>query len=505
MGNSARFNRVQTNIDFPSFEIADEEDKITSGEFFAGGGGWTEGIDDIPEMKTKWILNHDKVAIKTNAFHHPDVKVYWADIYAQDEHDLEYVDHVHASVECQDHSNAKGGEEKRIGSYTMGWELYRYFKFLRPLVLTIENVPEFKKWAPLDANNCRIKERAGEEFERWKKAFMDLGYEYAESIRNAADDGLPTRRVRYFGAFYVPGVEFKFPEFTHSKKGINGTKKWNPCKDHLDLSDEGISIFGREFNEKLPKHLRKKLSPNSLRRIGYGAVKYSPDFKNFIAHFYGGDPRRFQSIEAPINTISCSNRHQLITMEKLQFISDHCRQAFYQSLEEPLKTQLTWQTKQLVSFDHVICQYYGGLQAQSIEGPINTINCKDRHQLIRLEKFQFITKYMNSNGSPELNIQQIDDPLSTVMTMFKHQLITILDNFDIKARFLRPDELAACSTFPRDYFNREGLNVSGKDAVKMIGNAVPPKWAEIIMKHNIENIKKYKMSQNSVERMVLSA
>lgn len=489
-----RYNTNQTNINFSNHFIDEDDSIITSGEFFAGGGGWTEGINDIPEMRTKWILNHDKVAIQTNAFHHPDVKVYWADIYAQDEHELEYVDHVHASVECQDHSNAKAGEEKRIGSYTMGWELYRYFKFLKPLVLTIENVPEFKKWAPLDKNSKRIKSRAGEEFERWKKAFMDLGYEYTESIRNAADDGLPTRRVRYFGAFYRPGINFSWPEYTHNKKGNNGKKKHLACGDYLDLEDEGISIFGREFNEKLPKHLRRKLTHNSLKRIGYGAMKYSQDFRNFIAHFYGGDPRRFQSIADPLNTITCSNRHQLITMEKLQFIADHCRQDHYQKTDTPLKTQLVWQTKQLVNFEYLICQYYGSLQAQKITDPINTIPCRDVHQLIRIEKIQFITKYMNSNGFPERNIQSIEDPLSTIMTEYKHQLITILDNFDIKARFLRADELAACTTFPSDYFNREGLKVSGKNAVKMIGNAVPPKWAEIIMKHNLENIKNYKLS-----------
>jgi DNA (cytosine-5)-methyltransferase 1 len=487
-----RYNTIQKEINFPVQKLP-LSDVLSCGEFFAGGGGWTHGIHKVPGMKTKWILNHDKVAISTNAFHHPEAKVYWADIYAQDEHDLEYVDCIHASVECQDHSTAKAGEEKRIGSYTMGWELYRYIKFLMPLVLTVENVPEFKKWAPLDENRKRIKSRQGEEFERWKQAFIDLGYKYKESIRNAADDGMPTRRKRYFGVFYHPDIQFEFPPFTHSKSGLDGKKKWVACKSFLNLEDEGVSIFGREFNEQLPKHLRKKLSINSLRRIGFGAVKYSPTFKNFVAQFYGGDPNRFQSIDEPIYTITTCNRHQLVTMEKMQFIADYCRSNNYQKPEEPLRTQLARQTKQLISLDHIICQYYGTMQAQDLNTPLNGINCKDRHQLIRLEKMQFIAKYMNSNGTPERNIESIDDPISPIMTEFKHQLITILDGFDIKARFLRPDELAGCSTFPRDYFNRPGLKVSGKNAVKMIGNAVPPDWAKIIMKPNLESIRNHKL------------
>lgn len=523
-----RFNTNQMNIDFHTNSTTETEtEELTAGEFFAGGGGFTEGMEKVEGVKTRWILNHDKVAISTNAFHHPDVKVYWADIYAQDEHELEKVDIIHASIECTQHSIAKGGKMKKIGSYMMGWELYRYIKYLQPLVLTIENVPEFKKWAPLDENKEPIKERKGEEFERWKQAFKDLGYEYTESIRNAAYDGLPTRRVRYFGVFYRPGINFTFPQFTHSKSGTNGKFKWKACKEHLDLEDEGISIFGREFNEQLPKHLRRKLVHNSLRRIGYGAMKYSPAFKQYVLQSYGSDFKQNQSILDPLYTMPQVNNHQLIALEKAQFIADHCQSDNYQLLDEPLKpqttrqnkqlvsvksqfiydycrqdlsdsvdgplrTQLGWQTKKLITVDHIICQYYGALNAQDVHTPLKSATTLDRHQLIRIEKVQFITKYMNSNGSPERNIESIEDPISPIMTEFKHQLITLLDGFDIKARFLRPDELAACSTFPRDYFNKPGLKVSGKDAVKMIGNAVPPDWAPVILGQNIEKIKKFK-------------
>lgn len=109
---------------------------------------------------------------------------------------------------------------------------------------------------------------------------------------------------------------------------------------------------------------------------------------------------------------------------------------------------------------------------------------------------------MSSNGKPERNTESIDDPLTPVMTEFKHQLITLLDGFDIKARFLRPDELAACTTFPRDYFNRPGLKISGKKAVKMIGNAVPPDWAAIILSPNVESIKNCKKElQLSIQKL----
>jgi len=465
-----RYNTNQININYPSSLIS-SGDNITSGEFFAGGGGWTNGMKKVPGIKTKWLLNHDKVAISVNAFHHPDTKIYWSDIYVQDEHELEYVDHIHASIECQFHSQAKGGEEKDLGSYTMGWELHRYFVYLQPLVLTVENVPEFKKWAPTDEENNPIPGREGEEFERWKNAFIALGYEYTESIRCAADDGIPTTRRRYFGVFHRPGLNFRWPAPTHSETGEGNLEKWIACKEHIDLTNQGESIFGRQFNENLPKNHRRPLVKNSLKRIGYGIIKYAPDISAFLSHYcYSHD--RVQSLLSPISTITQKNRHQLITIEKLNFIADYCRADLYQKTDKPLKTQLTWQTKTLVSIEHLLLQYYGSMNGQTLDEPIKTIVCRDLHQLIRIEKMQFIAKYMNSNGNPQSNLQTIDKPLSTIMTREKHQLVTLLDNFDIKARFLSAEELAALTTFPRDYFKREGLKISNKNAIKMIGNAL---------------------------------
>jgi DNA (cytosine-5)-methyltransferase 1 len=492
-----RINHNQFNINFKTDNV-DNPEEITTGEFFAGGGGWTSGVANLPGIRTKWILNHDKVALKTNAINHEGIKVYWADIYAQDEHELEPVDYTHASIECTQHSGANAGNEKKIGSYTMGWELYRYLKFLNSSVISIENVPEFKKWGPVDEKNNPIKSREGEEFERWKKAIIDLGYEYKESIRNAADDGLPTRRVRFFCFFYKPGIEITFPEFTHSKTGI-GKPKWKSCREFIDTENTGPSIFGREFNESLPKQLRRPLVHNSLRRIAGGIMKYSENFNHFIANFYGGENQnRFQSLEAPLNTITTANRHQLITLEKIKFIMDHCRTDNYNSLDDPLNPILTWQTKNYVSVEHFLCQFYGGSdQTQSLDTAINTITTKDRHQLIRVEKIQFIAKYFNSDGKPESNIQSLDDPLSTILGVNKHQLITLLDNFDIKARFLDKEELAGCSTFKPGYFNHPELKLSNKNAVRLIGNAVPPEWGEKLVGPNLESMKQYKLQRLS--------
>ncbi|HNW90982.1 MAG TPA: hypothetical protein PK664_06565 [Paludibacteraceae bacterium] len=67
-----------------------DEELVSVGEFFAGSGGVTHAMENIPGMKVKWVLNHDKTAIRTNVFHHKDIKHYWADVYAQDEQKILY-------------------------------------------------------------------------------------------------------------------------------------------------------------------------------------------------------------------------------------------------------------------------------------------------------------------------------------------------------------------------------------------------------------------------------
>jgi DNA (cytosine-5)-methyltransferase 1 len=79
----------------------------------------------------------------------------------------------------------------------------------------------------------------------------------------------------------------------------------------------------------------------------------------------------------------------------------------------------------------------------------------------------------------------------------KHQLVTLLSEFDVKARFLTSEELAEISTFPRDYFSQDGLKLSHKDAIKLIGNAVPPEWFYKILSNNVEPILEYKQKRKS--------
>jgi len=513
--------------------------EITAGDFLAGGGGVTEALSKIQDVKVKWVLNHDQMAIRTNMFNHKGVKHFWVDMYKQDEHKMDSVDFAWASIECTQHSRANGGREKKMGSYTLGWELVRYVKHLMPFVLGIENVPEFKEWGPIDEFGQPIKEQKGEEFIKWKNTICGLGYDYHESIRNAADDGIPTRRVRYFAFFTRKelGMDVKWPEPTHNKIGNKGLQKWVACKNHIDLTKEGNSIFGRAFNPNVKKGKRKELTSNTLRRIAGGIKKYAPEL-NFIFQYYGnGD--NVQKVESPLNAITTKDRHVLVTCEKLQFIADHCYSDNYNHINEPLNPQLTRQDKRFVTIEsQFIADYYSRDDtAHSLDGPANTITCENSKHIITsnllvqhysgdhssgineplptvttvdhnaIVTTQFISKQYNSNGKPESNNQSIDEPCGSLTTQEKIQFITAyfsnsgkendlisaLKNgdidFDIKMRFLEPEELSRISTFPKGYFTNPLLKLTKKEQVRLIGNAVPPEWAKIIIEPVVSELK----------------
>jgi len=446
-------------------------DNIKFADLFAGGGGTSTGAFMVPGLHVSWALNHDPIAIKTHAANHPETKHYQADIRTQDVKELDPVDVLWASLECTQHSKAKGGKDKDEGSFTLGWELLRYLVHCQPDYLYIENVTEFIRWGELK-NGKRVKGKEGLEYLRWVKAIKDLGYaNYGRRFLNAADYGCPTRRIRYFGIFSKEACPIIWPQPTHAEKeNMFGLLKWKPCKDYIDLSDEGNSIFGRALNENVAKQRRHPLSENTLKRIAGGIRKFAPEVYYIMSYYGNGD--NCQSINKPLNTITTKDRQCLIKVEKMQYIQDHCHMDSYNLPDEPLKTQLTRQTKQLITIENkFISKYFsntkeGGRKqnhCQGIDQPAPTITCRDGSAIVTakmqfytrpltndyanqpLEKpaptittfggdslitarAQFISSVYNSSGHPEINNQSIDNPLGSMTTKDKFQFITTYFN-----------------------------------------------------------------------------
>ena len=104
-------------------------------------------------------INHDPVAIAVHKRNHPRTVHYTTDIWDVQPKKATCGRHVkllHASPDCKDFSRAKGGKPKSGKIRSLAWVVHRWAVDVRPDVITLENVPEFVEWCPLDDDNKRI-------------------------------------------------------------------------------------------------------------------------------------------------------------------------------------------------------------------------------------------------------------------------------------------------------------------------------------------------------------
>ena len=69
---------------------------------------------------------------------------------------------------------------------------------MKPRVIMLENVEEFKTWGPLNLRHHPIKAKQDKTFERFVQQLRELGYEVELRELIAADYGAPTMRKRFF-------------------------------------------------------------------------------------------------------------------------------------------------------------------------------------------------------------------------------------------------------------------------------------------------------------------
>ena len=69
---------------------------------------------------------------------------------------------------------------------------------MKPRVIMLENVEEFKTWGPLNRRHHPIKAKQDKTFERFVQQLREQNYEVGRRELIAADYGAPTMRKRFF-------------------------------------------------------------------------------------------------------------------------------------------------------------------------------------------------------------------------------------------------------------------------------------------------------------------
>ncbi len=404
---------------------------------FAGGGGASTGIELATGYSVDIAINHDPEAIRMHKANHPNTKHYCENVWA--------VDPVKAcgghpvalawfSPDCKHFSKAKGGKPKDKNIRGLAWVACRWAGLVRPRVIMLENVEEFKTWGPLNRGHHPIKSKQGKTFERFVQQLTDLGYEVQFKELIAADYGAPTMRKRFFMIARCDGKPIVWPEPTHApadsdevKAGL--LKPYVGAYTQLDFSLPCPSIFdtSEEIKEKYGIRAVRPLAPKTMERIARGLKKFVLDNPEpFIVPIgYGerkGQAPRVHEIEKPLPTIVGSGKHYLCEPKLAPYLSVNRENHFGSDMREPVHTitannQHMLMTPTLIQYHSETAQ--GEVRGQTIEDPIMTVDGSNRYGLVT----SFIQKYYG--GNYQGNGSDIKEPLHTITTLERNAMCAV--------------------------------------------------------------------------------
>lgn len=282
---------------------------------FAGGGGASTGIEMATGYSVDIAINHDPEAIKMHKANHPNTRHYCEDVWQVDPIEAckgHPVGLAWFSPDCKHFSKAKGGKPKDKFIRGLAWVACRWAGLVRPRVIMLENVEEFKTWGPLNRGHHPIKNKQGKTFERFVQQLTDLGYEVQFEELVAADYGAPTMRKRFFMIARCDGKQIVWPEPTHApadseavKAGL--LKPYVGAYTQIDFSRPCPSIFdtSEEIKEKYGIRAVRPLAPKTMERIARGLKKFVIDNPEpFIIQCNHGGERRPNDIREPMPTIT---------------------------------------------------------------------------------------------------------------------------------------------------------------------------------------------------------
>lgn len=508
---------------------------------FAGGGGASTGIELAVGRPVDIAINHDPDAIAMHRVNHPYTKHYCESVWDVNPTEIcggKPVALMWLSPDCKHFSRAKGGKPVSKNIRGLAWIAARWAATVRPRVIILENVPEFKTWGRLGKDGKPDPRYSGETFRSFVRTLESCGYKVEWKELKACDYGAPTIRTRFFLIARCDGKPIVFPKPTHGE----GLLPYRTAAECIDWSIPCKSIFGR----------KKPLVDNTLRRIAKGLDKFTiksskPFILNYkfdnepesinmplstvtavnshyavaphISKFYGGVIG--SSVTAPLGTVTAVDHNYLTAASLIQYHMEQSgSEVRGQALDKPLMT-VDSSPRYALTTAHII-KYYSGDHSSAANAPLGTVTTKERHSLIEshlcvlrnnqdckpltesmptlctsgghiAEIRTTIAKYDSSDFGNWAEIRALlneycgytlaDDEILLLEINGEHYYIS-----DIGMRMLTPRELYRAQGFPDDYiidFDVNGKAYIRSAQVARCGNAVPPPFAEALVRANL--------------------
>lgn len=450
------------------------------GDLFCGCGGMATGgvraLDARQIAHEGWAINHWPCAVQTMQSNHPHVHVMEMDLTTVIPSEVipcRHLDHLHASPSCTHHSRAKGGRPRSNQLRAQPNLVLDWLDDIDVSFLSIENVPEFMEWGPLDYYGRPIERLKGANFKAWVHSIEARNYIVEWNVVNCADYGDATTRQRFFLKAVKRGRgKIHWPRPTHAEHPETDLwgftpQPWRGVRDCLDLSDTGTSIFNRS----------RPLAANTLRRIAIGAQKYwGINLEPFIVRFNRNCDA--ESINAPISCVTVKEHHALCT----PIILDHFKGGEIQDGSRPIGAQTTHDRFSVLQ--PLVLGQQGGATCRPSDRPCPTIATGGA---IRVAT-PVILDMSRPGGNDSGHIRSANQPLQTLTTCDAVQgcFPVLADGriVDIRIRMLKPSELAAAHSFPSGYV----ITGNRGEQVKQIGNSVPVRTAEAMMAADLESV-----------------
>lgn len=468
---------------------------------FAGGGGASTGIEMATGYSVDIAINHDPEAIRMHKVNHPNTKHYCESVWDVDPIEAckgHPVGLAWFSPDCKHFSKAKGGKPKDKNIRGLAWVTLRWAGKVRPRVIMLENVEEFKTWGPLNRRHRPIKAKQGQTYRKFISQLEELGYKVQTKELVAADYGAPTMRKRFFMIARCDEKPIVWPEPTHGpadsvmvKAGL--LKPYLGAYTQLDFSLPCPSIFdtAEEIKKKYGIKAVRPLADKTMDRIARGIKKFVIENNEpFIVPIgYGenkGQKPRLHDINEPLPTIVSSGKHYLCSPTLIQYHSETSKDEVRgQALEKPIMTVDGSNRYGLVT--SFLSKFYKTGIGQDCREPLHTVKTSAGHFG---EVRAFLIKYYGQGTG-----QDIEKPLDTITAQDRFGLVTIegvdYQIVDIGLRMLEPKELYGCQGFPDDYIidrDYTGKEYPRNEQVRRCGNAVCPPIPAALVRANLSEL-----------------
>ncbi len=501
---------------------------LTVTDLFAGAGGSSTGMVQVPGVEVRIAANHWSWAVDVHNANHQQTDHAEVDLHKEDPRYFPKTDILWASPECTKWSQAGGSQPKPAieeglfedplssdaasRSRLLMFDVLRFIEHHQYRAVIVENVIDIA-----------TQEQYRMAWHEWRRQLTALGYRFRVVSLNsmhAQAHGLPAPQSRdriYIVCWregerpidveqilrpraYCPkcdemirGVQSwkngktvgRYRQsylYTHTACGTVVEPAWLPAADAIDWSIPGERIGDR-------------LKPKTRERIAHGIARYwGPIQIEAQGNQYdAADPKHPQhgSLSAYYRAWPMSDPMRTLHTQETKALAVPVeardgKQA--QTLDVPLRTQTTRLETALAQVP-LIDKMYGTGVAHRVTDPFSTITANGNHHAL---------VHRHNTGGAEMTTPVFEE-LRTLTAAGHQSLLTQprprVTAADLAAardmvpevlfRMFRPHEVAAGMAFPGDYQwdvpTRKGRAPSNRDKVKAAGNAVTPPAARDLM------------------------